>query len=139
MRKLIAILSMAVIVGMIQPAIAGESELAGTSWLIDDIGGRGVVDRARTTLEFLEPGRIGGRTGCNRFFGRVVLDGDRITVGNLGLTRMACSESLMDQEQRFVDALGNARRLELAHGGLILNVFDDVGRRLLELSRIVEK
>ena len=139
MRKLIALLSTAVVVGAIQPAIASGSELAGTSWLVDDVGGRGVVDRARTTLEFLEPGRIAGRTGCNRFFGRVVLDGDRITVGNLGLTRMACSESLMNQEQRFVDALGNARRLKLAHGELILNVFDDGGRRLLELSRIIEK
>ena len=28
---------------------AGETELLGTAWLAEDIGGRGVVDRARST------------------------------------------------------------------------------------------
>ena len=58
MKKLIAALSIWAMFGAVQTAVADEAELAGTAWLVDDIGGRGVVDRARTTLEFLEPGRI---------------------------------------------------------------------------------
>jgi len=46
-----------------------DDALIGTAWLADDIGGRGVVDRAQSTLEFAKPGQIGGLAGCNRYFG----------------------------------------------------------------------
>ena len=38
---------------------AGETELLGTVWLAEDIDGRGVVDRARSTMEFTKPGQVG--------------------------------------------------------------------------------
>ena len=139
MKRLISLLFVSAMIGAVQPVVAGDTDLAGTAWLVDDIGGRGVVDRARTTLQFVEPGRIAGHTGCNRFFGSVDLDGDRITFGNLGVTRMACPESLMNQEHRFVEAMTHAGRLELAHRGMILIIFDDDGERVLELSRVIEK
>ena len=34
---------------------AGAADMLGTAWLAEDIGGRGVVDRARSTMEFVKP------------------------------------------------------------------------------------
>jgi heat shock protein HslJ len=118
---------------------AGAAELWGTAWLADDIGGRGVVDRARSTLHFDESRRVSGSTGCNRFFGPVELDGDRISFGNLATTRMACPDALMDQERRFLEALSKAKRLELTHEGQILLVHGEGARPVLRLSRLVDK
>lgn len=121
-------------------ASAGEGgTLIGTAWLADDIGGRGVVDRVQSTLEFTEPGRIGGLAGCNRYFGPVTVEGDRISFGNLASTRMMCSDTLMDQEQRLFQALSSAKRLELSHEGQVLKLYADDGTPVLRFSRIVEK
>ncbi len=65
----------------------GETDLLGTAWLAEDIGGRGVVDRARSTMEFTNPGQVGGLAGCNRYFGPVSLVGSAISFGNLAATR----------------------------------------------------
>jgi heat shock protein HslJ len=116
---------------------AGENpQLAGTAWLAEDIGGRGVIDRARSTMEFKEPGQVGGLAGCNRYFGAVTLEGDAISFGNLAATRMMCPEALMDQEQRFLEALAAARRVELTHEGLILLVYADAAEPIIEFSRL---
>ena len=45
----------------------------------------------------------------------------------------------MDQEQRFLDALSRAKRLELTHEGLILPVYADGAEPILKFSRIVKK
>ena len=139
MGKLVSVLSIVLMIGATPTAAAGETDLSGSAWLVDDVGGRGVVDRARTQIQFLEPGRVAGSTGCNRFFGPVEQDGNGISFGDLGVTRMACPEALMSQEQRFLEAMAKARRFELAHDGLVLVLYDDRGARVIELSRILEK
>jgi heat shock protein HslJ len=139
MSRLITALSILVATGVLQPAAGGGIDLVGTAWLVDDIGGRGVIDRARTTLQFLEPGQVAGHTGCNRFFGPVEVNGESIAFGNLATTRMACPEALMTQEQRFLGAMAKARRIALGEHGQVLLVYDDDGEPALRLSRIVEK
>ena len=139
MSKFITALTILVATAVVQPAAGGGIDLVGTAWLVDDIGGRGVIDRARTTLQFPEPGRVAGHTGCNRFFGPVELNGVAIAFGNLATTRMACPEALMAQEQRFLDAMARARRIAPAEHGHVLLVYGDDGKPALRLSRIVEK
>jgi heat shock protein HslJ len=116
-----------------------DDALIGTAWLADDIGGRGVVDRVQSTLEFTKPGQIGGLAGCNRYFGPVTLGGDAIAFGNLASTRMMCSDAQMGQEQRFLEALSTAKRLELTHEGQVLRMYAGDGTPVLRFSRIVEK
>jgi heat shock protein HslJ len=53
-----------------------RASLIGTSWLAEDIGGRGVIDRAQTTISFEPEGRVAGSGGCNRYFGAVTIKGD---------------------------------------------------------------
>ena len=108
-------------------------KLAGTSWLAEDIDGRGVIDNLQSTLRFETSERVSGIAGCNRFFGSVTVDGDAISFGALGATRMACPPAIMDQEDRFLKALANARRFE-TKGGL-LYVFGDEALPLLRFKR----
>ena len=117
---------------------AGETDLPGTAWLAEDIDGRGVVDRARSTMEFIKPDQVGGLAACNRYFGPVSIGGGRISFGNLAATRMMCPDALMDQEQRFLDALSRAKRLEITHEGLVLLVYADGANPVLKFSRIVK-
>ena len=102
-----------------------QTSLSGTSWLAEDIGGRGVIDRAQTTISFEPEGRVAGSGGCNRYFGSVTIKGDAITFSKkLGATMMACAPALMDQERRFFDALAATRSYR----------FDDPGHKLVFLG-----
>jgi len=114
----------------------GEADLLGTAWLAEDIDGRGVVDRARSTMEFAKFGQVAGLAACNRYFGSVSLDGNTIAFGNLASTRKMCSKSLMGQEQRFMAALSKASRLELTHEGQILLIYANSTKPTLRFSKI---
>ena len=87
------------------------ASLKGTRWLLEDLAGRGVLDRLQSTLVFGEPGRVSGQGGCNLFNGAMTLEGDRLALGPLATTRRACEPAAMDQEARYLAALAGARRL----------------------------
>lgn len=107
-------------IGMVGPIIAlrrirersGGVPMAvslwGTSWRLEDLVGSGVLDEARATLTFPEPGRTLGNGSCNSFRGPVTIEGDQITFGALATTRMACPEAVMHQEDRYLSALAGA-------------------------------
>ena len=86
--------------------------LAGTEWLLEDLGGAGVIDNVQATLTFPEAGKTAGNGSCNRFFGPAEITGSAIKLGPLGLTRMACPTAVMNQEAKYVDALQAAERFE---------------------------
>ncbi|MDR9393800.1 MAG: META domain-containing protein [Roseovarius sp.] len=100
---------------------APVSLLTGAAWVVEDIGGLGLIDASRVTLQVRPDGRIAGRGGCNRYTGRMDVGGEGVSVGPVAATRMACAEALMAQEQRFFDALGRVRRFDIdATGALIM-------------------
>ena len=94
--------------------------LAGTTWRAETIMGRPVIDASASTITFEADGRVHGRGGCNRYFGSSTVDGERLSLGQLGSTRMACPEALMEQETRFFQALQSAERWTIAENGLLL-------------------
>jgi heat shock protein HslJ/uncharacterized lipoprotein YbaY len=95
--------------------------LTGRTWVVEDIGGAGVIDTARATLGFLPTGRVFGNDSCNRYMGPAVLTGETLTFGALATTMMACPEAMMAQERRFLDALAQVTGFDIdATGALIL-------------------
>ena len=88
-----------------------EPSLIGTQWLLEDLAGRGALDRLQSTLLFAEPGRVSGRAGCNEFSGPIRWDAARTTIGPLMVTRKACSPAVSDQEARYLEALAGARAI----------------------------
>jgi putative lipoprotein len=130
LRPLAAVATLIVIASCSGPgettmAATTPPPLIGSTWLAEDIRGRGVIDRVQTTISFEPEGRVAGSGGCNRYFGTVTIEGDAITFSKkLGSTMMACPPALMDQERRFFDALAATRSYR----------FDDPGHKLVFLG-----
>ena len=114
--------------------VAGTGAIAkaldGTRWNVTEIGGK---SPARGTIEFKE-GRIFGSGGCNRYTGGVKATASggfaagAFESGQVAMTMMACPESVMENEQAFMEALATADRwaivaddrLELSSGKKLL-------------------
>ena len=87
--------------------------LTSREWVVEDINAGGVIDNSRATLTFSEDGKLSGDTSCNRYFGEYQLRGDRLSFIPLGTTLRLCPEALMNQEQRFLNALQAAQQLKI--------------------------
>jgi heat shock protein HslJ len=95
--------------------------LTGPDWVVEDIGGRGIVDRSRVTIAFLPDGRAAGTAGCNRYFTSYTLTGEGIGFDPAGSSMMMCADALMTQERRFLEALEAAAAFDIdATGALLL-------------------
>ncbi|WP_431271687.1 YbaY family lipoprotein [Dankookia sp. P2] len=112
--------------------------LAGSDWIAEDIGGRGVVDRVRSSLSFTADGPGGGKVsgsgGCNRIAGSYTLAGKTIGFGQMISSMMACPPAVAEQEQRFLAALGATRRWRITPEGRLL-LLDAEGHGLARLVR----
>jgi len=94
------------------PANPASFSLSGSEWLLEDLGGLGVVDNVQATLTFPDSSKVAGNGSCNRFFGPAEVSGDAIKLGPLASTRMMCPEVVMNQETRYINALQTAERFE---------------------------
>jgi heat shock protein HslJ len=109
-------------------------ELLGTEWLLEDLGGAGVIDNAQAMLSFPEGGKFTGNGSCNHFFGSVEITGDLVAFGTIGATRMQCAEAVSDQEQRYLAALETADRMSV--DGFYLFVHSKLLEKPLRFTRL---
>jgi heat shock protein HslJ len=94
----------------IQVTFSGEYTLEGTTWLLDK-----TIPGSEITAEFTPATGTGdaevkGSAGCNTYTGTYVIltravGRNRIEIGPLATTRMACDEALMEQESLYLAAL----------------------------------
>jgi len=63
-------------------------------------------------------GRISGKAGCNRYFGKVSFDQQRISISGVGSTQMACSD--MEIESLYLKHLTAVNRYQLSGNNLQL-------------------
>ena len=68
--------------------------------------------------------KLSGNAGCNTYNGTYTTDGDKITIGPLATTRMACEQAVMDQEQAYLIALSKAATYTLGKDSLELRDAD---------------
>ncbi|MFC3726013.1 YbaY family lipoprotein [Neoaquamicrobium sediminum] len=103
-------------------------------WLAEDILGGGVIDNAQTTLEIAEDGRVSGRGGCNSYGSTASIEGEKLTLSPVVATQMACPEALMNQEQKYFDALGRVAAFRLVPAEQKLLLLDADGETLVRLA-----
>lgn len=84
------------------------------SYVVEWIGERPLMDYAHLTVTLGADGRAYGNGGCNHWFAPYTLDGDKLSFGKLGSTRKLCAEALMEQEQRFFQALQTVERWDIS-------------------------
>lgn len=96
-----------------QPA----SLLHGGEWTVENIAGTAVVPNTKVTMTFGPEGGVSGSGGCNRFNASYTLTGEGLTIG-LGIrTQMACEPPIMQQEDRFLNLLGQVQGFEIPGPG----------------------
>ncbi len=113
----------------------GAAEQLFGSWLAEEIQGRGVIDRAQSTLEIDADGSVSGNTAVNRYHGQATIDGHNISFGPLATTRRAGPPAMMEQESKFTGALERVAGFRIGDRGL-LYLFDSQGKDVLRFSRI---
>jgi len=106
--------------------------LYGRTWIAEEVAGQPVVGGAEPSLSVAADGKVNGNTGCNGYFGSVIIDGEAMAFGNLGATRKACPEPTMSQEDRLLRALDSTRGYRLQDGSLML--LDGAGGTLVRFK-----
>ncbi|WP_375737731.1 META domain-containing protein [Pseudomonas boanensis] len=84
------------------------------TYQVEWIGERPLIDRSHLTVTLGEDGRAYGTAGCNHWFASYKLEGDQLSFGAAGSTRKMCAPSLMEQEQRFLEALTKVQRWDFS-------------------------
>lgn len=113
-----------------EPAMPATSALKDVMWKGVAINGQSPAEGSRISLMLDSGGHVGGRSSCNNFSARYMLEGNTLKVvpPMIG-TRMACPGPLMDQETQFTDILGKATTATVgADGTLTISASD--GRTL---------
>jgi len=104
-----------------------SGKLTGPLWMLlgyGDAGNPNVVEPGvKVTTQFAEDGSLSGFGGCNSFFGPYKLNVDKIEIGPLGSTMMAC-ENGMNQESIVTTALQQAYKIAFTPQGR-LEIFYD--------------
>ena len=103
--------------------LAALLSLAGSEWGISG---------TEQYVQFRE-GRVAGHSGCNRYTGGYVQQGETLKLGPLASTKMACSPERMDQEQAWFQMLDKVRGFEATHLVLKLKAAD--GKVIATLQR----
>lgn len=119
--------------GLIMVSSAAVAQLAGSEWRPTEIGEITVTADSEIFVRFGGDGKLEGHGGCNRFFGSYSLEGDKIEMGPLGATQMACPEPVMETEIQFLQTLQDTRHFVRDQRDLTLS--DDSKNPLLRLTQ----
>jgi putative lipoprotein len=126
-------------------AEAPPDELVNTRWELvsfntqvdgGEIEETPVLPGTTVTLEFLED-QATGDGGCNTFRANYQVDGSQITFQELVTTEIACANNgVMDQEQRYYDALMAAEGYEISADRLTIRY--NGGENFLRFNKVEE-
>lgn len=108
----------------------------GTTWVVEDIDGQGVVDFAQTRIGFADDGRVNGNGGCNTFFGSYQIEEDVVRFSPMATTQMLCEPAVVDQEAAFMAALDRVEAIRVEEG--IMYMDDADGATIVRLWEVEE-
>jgi heat shock protein HslJ len=105
-------------------------DLTGTYWRLVEMEGNPVAAGMAGREAYIRfdgaESRVGGSTGCNQFGGTYEAAGDSLRFGQLIMTRMACLEGdLMQQEQRFQQLVSEVDRFAIREDSLTFFVAEN--------------
>jgi heat shock protein HslJ len=98
-------------------ATADTVPLESTYWKLMEIGGMAAVGGSNTNEANLvlnaEGKKLTGSTGCNPILGSYKLRGASLSFKPAGMTKMACPDALMKQEEAFVEILKETNKYRI--------------------------
>ena len=117
-----------------QPAEPAVSLDVHGTWVIEQARSAPLLDKRRARLVLGRDGRLSGHNSCNAMNAAFTLADERISIGPIATTRMACGELLREQEDRVLTALELAATARVRPDGL-LELRDAEGRGVLRATR----
>ena len=118
---------------------ATPASLEGTAWELTGLNANGGISSplldSEITAAFVD-GSMSGSAGCNRYFASYTRDGNTLTLGPAGSTKMACLDpaGVMEQEQAFLSALESVASYETKCASLTL--FDADGAIVMTFQAV---
>jgi len=112
-------------------AVTSPGALSG-AWVVEQIDGGPVAERTLVTVGFDTPARVSGRATCNLYSARLTVAGTTMRIDEAITTKMACPAALMEQERRFLAAIGAVTAYRREGDRLLL--LDKSGRVRLRLG-----
>jgi heat shock protein HslJ len=120
------------------PLPSGPLDLNGTTWLLlrylSPDGTSATVPAAVTPTIAFADGTASGSGGCNTFTSPYTLDGDKLEMGPLATTMIACEEPILGVETAYFAALDVVNRAAILESGE-LQLWDDTGKTTLGFVR----
>jgi heat shock protein HslJ len=114
-------------------ASVSDSTVLG-AWIIEQARSAPLTDKRAARLFFGADGALSGNGSCNDLSARYTLLGEALKIGAMATTRKACSEPLLEQEDRVLTALERAARAAVPPHGF-LTLWDADGAVLMRASR----
>ncbi|HEY9121194.1 MAG TPA: META domain-containing protein [Marinobacter sp.] len=102
-----------------------ERLLKGAEWVVEDIGGSGLIDHSKVTIEFMSANQVAGNASCNQFRGSWKLTGEGLRLSRMASTGKSCAPALMTQESRFLSLLSDVTRFDIGRHGELLLIASD--------------
>jgi heat shock protein HslJ len=105
------------------PTATAALMLDGPTWRLTSLSGQDhntLAAASRGVTARFGAGRLEGFSGCNQYAGTYAIQGDRVTIGPLAGTMMACEEPAMTIENSFRGAFTGAVRYTIAEDRLTL-------------------
>jgi peptidoglycan/xylan/chitin deacetylase (PgdA/CDA1 family)/heat shock protein HslJ len=98
------------------------ADMKGILWKLDSyVNSQGepadVLPGTEITIEF-EDGQVNGSAGCNAYFAPYEIEGNSLTIGQIGSTMMACEPTVNEQETQYLAALESAASYQVTGDGL---------------------
>lgn len=115
----------------IQPSVSitDDRSLARHSWTLTSLSGVG--ERAEPiTMDFTEPDRVSGSSGCNRYNAAAEINGNRVRLSSIAGTKMLCLPPVMRSEQAFLDFL--------QEGGIAFEIAGDELTLINRMERVAQ-
>lgn len=99
-----------------------DNDPTGQAWVLTELDGAPPLDG--TTIDLtITTDSVSGSSGCNTYTGGATLTMETSTLEvdpELASTMMACEQPIMDQEQRYLEALAGVASYEMAADELVL-------------------
>jgi heat shock protein HslJ len=136
MKKiLITVMLSVLIVTGISACSAPNSTLEDTKWFLRSYGEQNnlqaLIEDTDITATFNSAkGGVSGSAGCNTYFARYKVQGNKLAIFEMAFTEMAClsPEGVMEQEQEFLAILANTQSFQA--DDTTLTIFCSGGQQL---------
>ena len=131
MKKQVSLLLIGICAMGFSMQVQGQKVL-NTEWVVLEMEKEKVsVEAEKTPWIKLSEGRMSGFSGCNRMIGSYALDGNTLTFGALGGTKMLCFDA-QELENKFLQTLQKTQYWKCKKGKLSL--FDKDKKEIMKFK-----